>query len=225
MPPRTRAADATTRALLGCGVVAGPFFVVTTAAQVALREGFDLRRHGLSLLSHGDLGWVQVTAFVGTGLLVVASAAGVRRLPEDVGGGPLTAVPLAVAGLGLVLAGAFKVEPSGGFPPGAPAPTAATARGSLWHDAGTALAVNAALLACVVLARRLSRAGFRARAAYCWATAVLTAGLAWWPGAHTSVRLALVTVLMMTWVTVVAVWLRSGAARRRSAATPTARKS
>ena len=225
MPPRNRAGAATTRALLGCGVVAGPFFVATTAAQVALRDGFDLRRHGLSLLSHGDLGWVQVTAFVGTGLLVVACAAGVRRLPEDAGGAPLTAVPLAVAGLGLVLAGVFRVEPSGGFPPGAPAPSAAAARESLWHDVGTALAINAALLARVVLARRLARAGRRARAAYCGATAVLTAVLAWWPGGGTSVRLALVTVLMMTWVSVVAAWLRGDELRRRSAATPSARKS
>ncbi|PFG40599.1 uncharacterized protein DUF998 [Georgenia soli] len=225
MPPRTRAGSAATRALLGGGVVAGPFFVVMTAAQVASREGFDLRRHGLSLLSHGELGWLQVTAFVGTGLLVVACAAGVHRLPEDLGGGRLTAVRLAVAGPGLVLAGAFRVEPSGGFPPGAPAATAADARESLWHDVGTALAVNAAILACVVLARRLARAGRRARAAYCWTTAALTAVLAWWPGGGTSIRLAIVTVLTMTWVTVVAAWLRSDAANQRTAATATARKS
>jgi hypothetical protein len=40
-----------TRALLASGVVAGPLFVAVALLQALTRDGFDLRRHPLSLLS------------------------------------------------------------------------------------------------------------------------------------------------------------------------------
>ena len=43
-----------TRTLLGAGVIAGPLFVCTAAVQVLTRDGFDLRRHPLSMLALGD---------------------------------------------------------------------------------------------------------------------------------------------------------------------------
>lgn len=36
-------------------------------------EGFDMRRHALSLLSNGDLGWIQV-AISRSGVPVIAGA-------------------------------------------------------------------------------------------------------------------------------------------------------
>jgi hypothetical protein len=45
-----------TRALLVCGIVAGPFFTIVGLTQAFTRPGFDLTRHALSLLSNGDLG-------------------------------------------------------------------------------------------------------------------------------------------------------------------------
>ena len=68
-----------TRALLACGVVAGPLFIIVAFIQVLIRSGFDPRRHPLSLLSLGDLGWIQITNFVVGGLLFTASAVGIRR--------------------------------------------------------------------------------------------------------------------------------------------------
>lgn len=53
-----------TRALLACGVVAGPLFIVVALIQAFTRSGFDPVRHPLSLLSLGDLGWIQITNFV-----------------------------------------------------------------------------------------------------------------------------------------------------------------
>ena len=68
-----------TRVLLACGVVAGPVYVGVGLIQMLVRDGFDIRRHALSLLSNGDLGWIQVANFLVTGLLVIVGAAGMRR--------------------------------------------------------------------------------------------------------------------------------------------------
>src|SRR5215218_9157956 len=99
----TRGASATTsgrvtRALVGCGIVAGPVFVVVALVQVLLRPRFDLRRHALSLLSLGDLGWVQIANFVVTGLLTMAFAVGMWRVLHPGRGG--TWGPLLVGGYG-----------------------------------------------------------------------------------------------------------------------------
>jgi hypothetical protein len=72
-------ATPSTPALLACGVVAGPLFAVVAAIQVLTRDRFDLARHPLSLLSLGELGWIQITSFVLAGALVVAAAVGMRR--------------------------------------------------------------------------------------------------------------------------------------------------
>lgn len=45
-----------TARLLACGVVAGPLFLAVLMIQAFTREGFDLSRHPLSMLSLGDLG-------------------------------------------------------------------------------------------------------------------------------------------------------------------------
>jgi hypothetical protein len=42
-----------TRALLTCGVIAGPLYIVLGVIQMLIRPGFDIRRHALSLLSNG----------------------------------------------------------------------------------------------------------------------------------------------------------------------------
>jgi hypothetical protein len=52
----------TTRALLTCGVVTGPLYIAVVLIQALTRDGFDLTRHPASLLSNGDVGWVQITS-------------------------------------------------------------------------------------------------------------------------------------------------------------------
>jgi hypothetical protein len=49
-------------------VLAGPLFVIVVAVQILTREGFDLSRHPISLLSVGDLGWIQMANFVIAGI-------------------------------------------------------------------------------------------------------------------------------------------------------------
>jgi Protein of unknown function (DUF998) len=85
--PRARAGTPTTRALLAGGAVAGPLFIIVGLLQAVTREGFDLRRHPLSLLSNGDLGWIQIANFVVTGLLFAAAAVGMRRVMHPGRGG------------------------------------------------------------------------------------------------------------------------------------------
>ncbi len=76
-----------TRALLACGVVAGPLYVVVGLIQALTRDGFELGRHPLSLLSNGDLGWIQIINFLVTGLLTVACAVGMRWVLQPGRGG------------------------------------------------------------------------------------------------------------------------------------------
>jgi hypothetical protein len=110
-----------TRALLACGIVAGPLFLAVALTQAFTRQGFDLSRHPLSLLSLGDLGWIQITSFVVTGVLYVACAVGMRRA---LGPGPGAAWGprlVGVLGIGLIMGGVFLTDAGAGFPPGAPA--------------------------------------------------------------------------------------------------------
>ncbi len=68
-----------TRTLLAGGIAAGPLYVGVGAIEVLLRPGFDIRRHALSLMSNGDLGWIQIASFIASGALVIAGAVGMRR--------------------------------------------------------------------------------------------------------------------------------------------------
>src|SRR2546421_58410 len=109
-----------TKSLLGYGVIAGPLYVVASLTQALTRNGFDLTRHQWSLLSNGGLGWVQITNFVVTGLMVIAGAAGLRRALGSGRGATWAPRLVGVYGAGLVCAGVFRADPALGFPPGTP---------------------------------------------------------------------------------------------------------
>ncbi|GLV55405.1 hypothetical protein KDH_22490 [Dictyobacter sp. S3.2.2.5] len=81
-----------TKALLTCGVVAGPLFTIVGLIQAFTRPGFDLTRHALSLLENGDLGWLQITNFLFSGLLFIIGAAGMRRVLRGSRGGNVGAL-------------------------------------------------------------------------------------------------------------------------------------
>jgi hypothetical protein len=126
-PTRTATASGgRTRALLTCGVLAGPVFVLTGLVQGLTRAGFDLTRHPASLLSNGSLGFVQITNFVVSGLLTLAAVAGIRRTLPGRWGPRL----LAVYGVSLICAGVFRADPQDGFPLGTPAGPPASVS---WH--------------------------------------------------------------------------------------------
>src|SRR5712691_8599485 len=72
-------AEGLTRNLLRAGVIAGPLYIIVGAIQVLIRPGFDMRVNPLSQMALGDLGWIQVTNFVVSCMLVLATAIGIRR--------------------------------------------------------------------------------------------------------------------------------------------------
>jgi hypothetical protein len=113
-----RDASSTTRTLLSCGAVAGPLFLVVALTQAFTRAGFDLRRHPFSMLSLGDLGWIQITNFVVSGLLFIACAVGMRRVLRGRRGGTWGPALIGVFGLALIGGGVFVTDPALGFPAG-----------------------------------------------------------------------------------------------------------
>jgi len=61
--------------------------VVVGLIQTFTRDGFDIRRQALSLLSNGDLGRIQIANFLIASILTVAFATGMRRVWSDGRGG------------------------------------------------------------------------------------------------------------------------------------------
>ena len=199
-----KSSDRTTRALLACGVVAGPFFVLVAGIQVAARDGFDLRRHPLSLLSLGDLGWVQISNFIVAGLLSLAFAVGMWRVLHPGRAGTWGPLLVGMFGLGLVIGGIFVTDPDLGFPPGVPAVGEPSWHGIV-HNIGPGVAFDALLVGCFVLMRRFVGLSQRAWATYCAATGLAVLALTWWPdAAGISMRLAIAIVVAFAWVSALA---------------------
>ncbi len=152
-----RPGDATTRTLLALGACAGPLYVVVGLLQVVFRDGFDFRRHALSLMSNGDLGWIQIANFMVSGLLVIASAFGIRRALRGSPAGTWGPLLLGVYGLGLIGAGLFVADPMDGFPPGTPPgpPVSPSWHGPLHFVAG-GIGFFALIAGCFVFSRRFA---------------------------------------------------------------------
>jgi hypothetical protein len=166
-----------TRTLLTAGAVAGPLWAAVSLAQVAVRDGFDLTRHPLSALANGPGSWVQIVNFVVAGALLLAGAAGLRRVLP----GRWAARLVRVAGVGMIGAGVLVMDPADGFPAGTPAGMPATMS---WHSIGHMVAgsvtFTALVAGCYVLARHFRAAGRpgRAGSAAAGGTALLV-GWAW----------------------------------------------
>ncbi|RTL70476.1 MAG: DUF998 domain-containing protein [Pseudonocardiaceae bacterium] len=110
---------ATTRSLLGWGVVAGPFYLVFGLLLAVTRPGFDLTGHPLSALLLGDAGWLQLLNLVLSGLMTGAAAVGLARA-LDGRRARWVAGLVGTYALCLVLSAVFPPDPVHGFPPGAP---------------------------------------------------------------------------------------------------------
>jgi hypothetical protein len=192
-----------TRSLLGYGVLAGPFYIGVSLAQAFARDGFDLTRHEWSLLANGPGGWIQVLNLTVTGLMVVAAAVGFRRALGDGRGSRWAPRLLAVYGVALVAAGAFRADPMNGFPVGTPEgpPVHPTLSGTLHMVAG-GVGFLALVAATWLLAGRFRDAGRRRQAALTRATGiaflVAFAGIA--SGATSPVvNLAFTAAVVLTW--------------------------
>ncbi|WP_100444843.1 DUF998 domain-containing protein [Glycomyces xiaoerkulensis] len=134
------------RALLAAGF--GPsLFVIVLLVESFTRPGYDPWSRFGSELANGERGWTVIAAFIAAGVLTVAFAVGLRR--SLVHGRAAVAGPLLVGlfGIGLVIAGAFVVDPKPGYPPGGTGTATGTLVGSI-HDNNllpTWLAMTAAM--------------------------------------------------------------------------------
>ena len=207
--------DPTTRALVTAGVLAGPLFVAVGLVQVLTREGFDLTRHPLSLLSLGEHGWVQIANFIVAGVLMLAFAVGSRRSLGDGPGRLWAPVLFALYGVGLVLGGAFTADPALDFPVGTPDgyPTEWTFHGAV-HAFAAPLAFLALVAVTWVVARRLAWEGHRTAAVWSRVIGVACLLLCLPFGPAMSVRLFVGVALGFAWITAYGISLLRGARTR-----------
>ncbi len=208
-----RRAGSTARTLLACGVVAGPLFLVTAFAQTFTRAGFDLRRHPFSMLSLGDLGWVQIADFVVSGALFAACAVGMRRVLRGRRGGTWGPVLIGTFGLAQIGGGVFVTDPALGFPAGTGdgVPDALSWQ-STAHGVAFAVGMAALIAAFAVFAHAFRAADRPDRSRYSFAAGIafvalgaLGAGLGDWR------LVAMAIVVGWSWAAILAYWLRTSA--------------
>lgn len=155
---RTPASKPRARTLLLAGAVAGPLFYLSAIAQMATREGFDLRVHPISQLSTGEWGWIQVLTFAIAGAGLICLALGHRAVLTEGAGRAVIPLLLGIAGLGFIAAGLFPQDPSHGFPVGAPSgPATETTWHALVHAVAAIVGFTAIAIAAVVALVRAIR--------------------------------------------------------------------
>lgn len=208
--PRTAS---TTRTLLTCGVIAGPLFVVVALLQAFTRDGFDLKRHPFSMLSLGDLGWIQIANFVIAGLLFTVSAVGMRRMLRGSRGGTWGPLLIGAFGVSQIFGGLFLADPGLGFPPGAPEGQPATVSVTgIVHGLAFMVGMSSLIASFFVLARRFAVGGDRDWARYSVASGVvfvLLTGIGVPSGDFRIVAVAI--VIGWAWASLTAARLRAGA--------------
>ncbi len=202
--------------LLVCGAVAGPLYIALGVLQMLIRPGYDPTRHDLSLMSNGDLGWIQITNFVLTGFLVIAGAMGIRRILAGSQGGTWGPLLIGIYGLGLIGAGIFVADPALGFPPGTPADAHEISVHGIMHFVTGGIGFLALIAACFVFARRFSALKQRGWSVYTTLTGIVFCaafvGIA--TGAQLggtvliSVTLAFTAAVLNTWAWLAAIFLR-----------------
>jgi hypothetical protein len=207
------AAPSSTRILAIAGAAAGPLFAVLATGQILLRDGFDLRRHPLSLLATGSPGIVQVSNFILAGIGVLCLAVGVRRTITEGVGRRWLAPLIAIFGLGLVASGVFVMDPENGFPIGTPeGPAPAMSWHGIAHIVAVTTAFSGLAAACIVLTVRMIRR--RAVGAAVLNASAALVFLAPVDPAWASIQLAVTALVAFIWTTAVALLLlRSSSAR------------
>ena len=208
-----------TRALLACGVVAGPVYVTVTMAQALTRDGFDLRQHRFSWLTTGDLGWIQQSNMVLVGVLTVLLAVGMRQMMRAGRGAVWGPRLLGLLGLAYVIGGMLRADPVAGFPPGTTAEMVHTTWQGAVQNASRGASSVLLIATSLVIAGRFAAEGRR--------------GWAWFYGAAIPMAFAALTVVGFAiggnpvalaflatpwiWVTALAVHLRAGPERPHGA--------
>ena len=161
-----------TQALLVCGAVSGPLFIVAVVVLGLTVPGFDLRSDLISLLALSRYGWVQIANFVLCGVLNLLCAVGIWRSLHGGPSGTLGPIFVGLHGLLLVVVGVSVTDPVNGFPPGAVAPPTPSTHGII-HAGGALWVFVTCAGALAVLVRHFLDTRERAWVVYCGASAVL----------------------------------------------------
>jgi hypothetical membrane protein len=206
-----------TKALLTCGLSAGPFYVIVGLIQMAIRPGFDITRHSLSLLTNGNLGWIQVLNFLVTGLLLIAGAVGARRALRSGLGSKWAPRMLGLYGLGLMGAGIFSADPALGFPPGTPLENNPISWHGMLHLIVGTIGFIGFIAACFIFARRFKSLQQTGWVWYSLITGILFlvafVGIASGSKGPVSAFFAIAVVLGSTWISALQSRLKAGVER------------
>jgi hypothetical membrane protein len=207
-----------TKTLLTCGISAGPLYIIIGLIQIAIRPGFDITRHSLSLLANGDLGWIQTLNFLVTGLLLIAGAVGVKRALQSGPGSRWAPRMLGLYGLGLIGAGIFSADPALGFPPGTPLENNPVSWHGLLHFVVGTIGFIGFIVACFIFARRFKSLQNPGWAWYSLITGILFlasfVGIASGSKGPFSIVFALAVVLGFTWISALLPRLKAGLTER-----------
>jgi hypothetical membrane protein len=153
-----------TRALLACGIVAGPVYVMVTMTQALTRDGFDLTRHRFTLLTTGDLGWIHQANMVLVGVLTVLLAVGVRQMMRTGRGAVWGPRLLGLVGAAYALGGVLRADPVAGFPPGTTPEMVQTTWQGIVQNASRGASTLALIATSLVIARWFAAEGHRGSA-------------------------------------------------------------
>lgn len=209
--------DKYTKALLLCGAIACPLFIIAVLTEGAVRPDYNSFLYPLSSLSIGSGGWAQIVNFMVTGILLLLFSAGLKQVYHNAGvisRGPLL---IGLVGIGLIGAGIFVTDPLFGYPTNRPLVLRQfTLHGHL-HDAFSMLVFICMPWACLVFRMRFIAAGKTGWATYSAFTGyamillfiIASMGFKQLPGlvnfAGVSQRLCIATGL--TWITLLSVRL------------------
>jgi Protein of unknown function (DUF998) len=157
------------RALLVCGLIAGPLFMTTVVVEGALRPGYDPLRHSISSLAVGPSGWVQTVNFLAAGALSLAFARGLRDTVRTRWG------PDGGRAMGRRTPRCRSVPHRSGQRLPAGQPGSGRGADGAWHSAHLSAGVGfpALVAACFVFARRFAAQGRRGWSLYSAASAVV----------------------------------------------------
>ncbi|MBB5867781.1 putative membrane protein [Allocatelliglobosispora scoriae] len=102
-----------TRLLLAAGIVGPVLFVLTFTVAGWLRPGYSALASAVSDLGVGSTAWIQNANFLLFGILLIAFAAGFRRVASELIGGHATggAILIATTGIGMLGAVLFPAKP------------------------------------------------------------------------------------------------------------------
>ncbi len=146
------------RLLITGGVIGPLLFMVVMLLEGATRPGYDALTMAPSALSLSDQGWMQITNFIVSGLLIFGFAFGLRLWLQGGRGATWGPILIAAVGMGLIIAGIFVTDPALGYPPGAPpGPTVhMTLHGTLHWYLGGLVVFSILPASCFVMARRFA---------------------------------------------------------------------